>query len=478
MSLWEKDIMMKSYDPLKENKVVDILIVGGGMTGINSLYFLKDQKNVMLVEANKIGQGVSLNTTGKINYLQESTLGHLILTKQYTKAKIYLASQIEGIKLLKKIIKMEQIECNLEEVTSYLVTQKAEKVQDIKQIEHFLEDIKIPLENDLSLLDKDFLYGIGVKDTFVFHPLKYLKGLLNVIKHPIYEHTRIMNIRKTQNGYQCVTDQGYYIEAKRVMIACHYPFFYLPYFLPTKTSIEKSYLNAYKVKENKKYTYITIENPSLSTRFYEDNQHIYQLALGGSHKTSVKQNDSEQFQKITTSKLKNILWSNVDICTFDHMPIIGPIKENLYLATGYQAWGMIQSVISAQMFYQSINGKHSPYDDLFSPHRIFIKRFLFSFPYLLSNAYSFLRSKWYHKSWYSNHLTFSYKKGRLIACYKDKNGEKHLVHPVCPHMKCGLIFNEIEETWDCPCHSSRFDKDGNIIKGPSKYSIQWSENSD
>lgn len=79
------------------------------------------------------------------------------------------------------------------------------------------------------------------------------------------------------------------------------------------------------------------------------------------------------------------------------------------------------------------------------------------------------------KSWY-NHVTFENRDGTNLGIYRDELGKKHVVYNKCPHFGCSLIFNEQEKTWDCPCHSSRFDIDGNCIKGPSNTSISYHEN--
>ena len=359
-----------------------------------------------------------------------------------------------------------------------MVTEQEKYFDDLNDIKHFLENESISVIDELPSDLKRFKKGIGVSDTYVFHPLKYIYGLLEKIKNQeIYEQTRVVKIKKVKDGYVCFTNQGFSIQAKKVIVTCHYPFFLFPYFLPIKTSIEKSYLISKKVSDNLKYTYITMESPSLSSRFYESKDGVYQIFLGNSHKTLMKQNDALNFKNVSetfsVSFQDAIFWSNVDVMTFDHLPMIGNIKENLYIATGFHAWGMIESVVSAKLFSDLLRNQSSLYEDLFDPTRSLGKRILVSPYYLLLNSISFIPSKFYHKSWYSNSLSFSYENGKLIACYVDSSGGKHFVHPVCPHLKCGLIFNESELTWDCPCHSSRFDMDGNCMKGPSKYSITY-----
>ena len=78
-----------------------------------------------------------------------------------------------------------------------------------------------------------------------------------------------------------------------------------------------------------------------------------------------------------------------------------------------------------------------------------------------------------NKAFYNDRVFFTKKDGQNIAIYIDDEIKKHIVYNKCPHLKCSLIFNEVEKTWDCPCHASRFDLDGNVIEGPSTYNISF-----
>ena len=478
MSIWEQGVKIPSFSKLDKNKKVNVLIIGGGFSGIHSLYKLKEEKNICLVEANTLGCGVSKNTTGKLTYLQDSTLGYLIKKGKLNEAKLYFKSQMNGIQEYLKIIKEEKIDCNLEKVSSYLVTNQEKYISDLEQIKEFLKGEGVLVKDAIPEKSLHFLAGICVLNTYVFHPLKFLKGIIEKLSNQeIYENTRIVTINKIQDHYECITEEGITIFAQKVIVACHYPFFLFPYFLPIKTSIEKSYIIAKKVSENLKYSYITMESPSISSRFYQDGDQIYQLILGKSHSTSVFQNDLQNFHEVKEENQmeeESIVssWSNVDIKTFDHMPFIGELKENLYLITGFETWGMIQSLVSANIIKDLIEKKHSEFIDFFSPKRALIKKIICSPFYLALNGYSFLKSKFYQKDWYSSNVTFYRKNGKLLASVQDEKGI-HVVNPVCPHMKCGLIYNEKEKTWDCPCHSSKFDIDGKVLKGPTKKSISY-----
>lgn len=475
MSFWSLDRESLHYPMLNKNLEVDTLIIGGGMTGINTMYFLRNQPSVCLVEANQIGSGVSMNTTGKINYLQENTFVANLKKGKKILASEILSSQLYGMKYLLDIIDQEKIDCDLEQVTSYLVTKQEKNIETLKKTAEFLKEKGISVVDFPSHLSERYLYGIGVSDTFVFHPVKYMMKLSKVLKkQAIYEHTKILKIVPGEKYYFCHTE-NYCIRARNVVIACHYPFFLFPFFMPMKCSIEKSYLIARKVKHNEKYTYITLETPSESMRFYENEHQTYQICLGESHDISMKQDDVAHFEKV--KQIFDISedsivssWSNTDLITQDTLPYVGEIKPRLYLATGYQTWGMIQSVVSAKVVSDLLQNKSNDYARLFSPRRKNVDQWIQILVSGFKNTKSLIGSYYFPKSWYSEKIQFSFQNGKLVATFNDEEGE-HSVHPICPHMKCGLIFNEIEKTWDCPCHSSRFDKNGKCLKGPSKYSI-------
>ena len=181
-------------------------------------------------------------------------------------------------------------------------------------------------------------------------------------------------------------------------------------------------------------------------------------------------------KEIFKLKEKDIVmkYSNVDIMTPDHMPYIGKLKDGMYIACGYNTWGMTNSVLAAHIISNMIKGIEDEYIEIFNPNRFNLSNVV-KLPYILaSQTKSFFGPKILkYKPWYSDNVTFFHQDGKSLACYKDKNGFKHIIHNKCPHFGCSLIFNEKELTWDCPCHSSRFNIDGKCIKGPSNYDISY-----
>ncbi len=467
MSIWE-DVVLPAYPTLNKNLEVDTIIIGGGMTGVQTLFCLRG-KNALLVEARKIGSGVTKNTSGKINYLQENALFSFYKKGKVKLAQAYLQAELESISLMKSWIHQYHIDCDFKEVSSYLVSKKVQNQRYFSSFSSFLKQNGIDV---LTRIPKSipYPYGIGVKNTYVFHPFKYLKGLLEHMKRErIYENTEIVKIVTGQNYYYCHTNLGYCIRAKNVVVACHYPFFFFPSFFPVQTSLVKSYEIVFEVPKNLKYTYILVEKPNTSVRFVDFQKKHYQICVGETHDITKSGNDLWHFQNLerlfsVADSSVYLKYSNVDIVTADHLPIIKEVKPHFYLATGYQTWGMSGSVLGARlvssMIFQTptLRFKDSSFHPFFYPVHIF------------SSAKAFLFSKHYQKDWYPSSLTFSFLQGKAMALYRC-HGKLHLVYPVCPHMGCSLLFNIVEQTWDCPCHSSRFDMDGNLLKGPALHGI-------
>lgn len=480
MSIWNINEKPRKIKKLENDKNVDVLIIGAGITGMTSAYFLQD-KNICVVDANLIGHGVTLNSTAKINYFQQCIYTQISTSTNYNNAVKYLESQRDAIGYLKNIIEKENIDCHFKNVPSYVFANSEEEIYTLDKEVKFLKRNNINvIEKKLPIKTKSYK-SYYVEDTYIFNPIEYLNGLYNILKNKnieIYEETKIIKIEKENNKYLCYGEK-YKITANKVILASHYPFFLIPFIMPLRCSIEKSYIVVSKVKKDNNFTCISTSNPVFSCRYYTDANNIYQISLAKSHDISSNQNDCYYFDRVREIfdlKYKDIImeYTNSDIITPDHIPYIGEIKENLYIGVGYNTWGMTNGVLAAKIISDNILGKKNVYTEVFTPNRINLQTILKLPVYIFNNAKSFIGTKLVkNKKWYSKRVSFYSKNGKSLACYKDENGVKHIIYNKCPHLGCSLIFNEIEKTWDCPCHSSRFDIDGRCIKGPSNYDISY-----
>ena len=437
-SIWNDNDSKIKFSKLNKDSSCDVLIIGGGITGISAYYHLKKTNlKTILVEQNKIGMSTTSKSTGKLSFLQNdlldkiSNLGEEVLS-------LYLKSQIEAINLICETIKKEKITCDLEKVDSILYTNNDSEIKKIIALEKELQknNIETIRINDLLVKSK---YSFKVSNTYLFNPIKFLYGLIKR-NDSIYENSSITKIEYHDNLYYCYSD-NIVIKAKYVILACHYPYFNIPYLFPIKGTLEKSYLSASKYKGDK-ISLISYSNPFISIRTYQD----YLIYLTNSHSinkdTCDKKHFNELIKKVHDLNLEpEYLWSNIDIMTNDGLPYIGVIKDNMLIATGYNTWGLASGFLAGKILSDIINEKSNEYLTLFDPKRNNLEKIIGGINSIYCNISGYIN-------------------GFIHGKYQ------------CTHMGCKLIYNELEHTFDCPCHGSRFDINGKVISSPANKDLK------
>ena len=480
-SIWQL-YMRKNYtDKLDKDIETDVLIIGGGITGITAAYFLKDSNlNVTLIEKDHIGSGATSFTTGKLTFMQD-----LIYHKMnIDTAKEYLNSQKDAIKIAKDIINKNNIDCNLEATSSYVFTDEYSKIENFKEEEKMYDNLGIKYKTGNKLPIKfPCIYSLKTSGSYVFHPIKYLYSLKKILLSSnvnIYENTKAIDVDVLEDYYNVRTTSNN-IKAKYVIVATQYPFFVIPYFTPFKTCVEKSYIVSGLVDKNKKFQAISNLKPTHSLRYHTNKNKTYILYSTGSHKITNHISEEGNY-KASIKKYKKELsteikyyFLNQDVMTDDGMPLIGRVNNsNLLIATGYNKWGMTNGTIAGKILSDIILNKDNKYIELFKVNRkLNMQKIVNLTMYNYSNMKRYIISKVKtNYSFYNDNVKVIIKDGIKHGVYTDKNGKEYIVKNLCPHMKCNLIFNSIDKTWDCPCHGSRFDKEGNVIFGPSVYNIK------
>ena len=464
-SIWETSLNKKEKANnlnFKEIKT-DILIIGAGITGLSVAYFLKDSnKKIMLIDKGTVGLGISAKTTAKITYLQQDIYSKLSKMHSMSVSKMYYESQKEAIGLIKEIISKNKIDCDMEKVDSVLFSNENKNFGKIKKE----KEILLSWNNKIKDYEDEFVKcGFIVSDTYVFHPLKYLNNLKKIIKDKvtIYENTMAISVNKKDKCYVVITNKGKII-TKDIVVACHYPFFIVPHFFPIKTYIEREYVCAATSDNPKKMTLINIDKELYSVRYYKN----YLIYGSNDHRLTSKTDYHKNYEKSKNDfkkyfgKNPEYIWMNQDIISNDALPFIGRIKDHLYMASAYNTWGMTNGTIGGKMVADLIQNKDNKYIKLFNPKRINIPLLINSF----IGVFHYL--KVYFLGIFKRNNPYYIKiKGIIYGVYKDEKGIIHKIKLICPHMKCALIFNQKEKTWDCPCHGSRFNLDGNIIETPA-----------
>lgn len=445
-----------------DGNIFDVIIIGAGITGLCTAYYLKNSGlKVAILEQGHVGCGITSKTTAKLTYLQGD-----IYQRIGNRAKEYYQSQKEAIWEIVQIIEKEVISCELEQVPSILFAVDEKNKYKIELEKKLLESFG---ESPFIVKNESIQSGIGISNSYVFHPLKFLSGVCSSISPivSIFENTLVTEIKKENDYYILSSSQGEF-RAVDVVLACHYPFFLIPNFFPIRTYVQREFVNVAKVKENGHYSAINIDSNLHSVRFYKSyliygsNRHrlTSEIDFGRHYEESKK--DFRHF----FGKIPSYTWDNQDIVCHDLLPMIGRIDSHLFLGSAYRGWGMTNGVLAGKIISSLLLHKICSYVSLFNPKRmnfsIFSNSFVGLFHYMKSYTQAFLQR---------NNPSYVRIHGVLHAIYEDEKHEVHKICLTCPHMKCQVVFNTYDKTWDCPCHGSRFSLDGTLLKGPTTKSL-------
>ena len=451
-SLWRRQIetlTSKSEVPYSssENTHRDVIVVGAGIAGLLIAYYLKEAgKSVLVLEADKIASGQTEKTTAKITSQHGMKYSSLIQKIGKERAGLYARANENAIAEYERLIRAKNIACDFERVPSYLYSksckkalmEEAEAAVSLGVDACFTREIQLPFAVEGA---------VCFKGQAQFSPLKFLAEIAKELE--VWENTKVKamgggNVLAVSNKE--VLLERTQLTADKIVLATHYPIRNVPGFYFLRQHQERSYVLALSGCEPIKGMYYSIDQGGLSLR------QAGQLLLlgGGSHRTGKNQTGGayeflrgEARQYFPEGK-EELHWSAQDCMPHDGIPFIGKYSvftPNLYVATGFQKWGMTTAMIAAQILRDEICGRKNEYSRLFSPQRIHIRAAAGNLCTDLAESAMGLFGGWIKPG----------KKTRR-----------------CPHMGCELVWNPDEKSWDCPCHGSRFDEEGNLLDNPAK----------
>ena len=424
-TIWESGVNMPEFPPLNYDLKTDVLIVGGGMAGVLCAHMLEGMgEDYLLVEAGEPGGGVTRNTTAKITVQHGLIYEKIIQTRGEEAARLYLQANQWAAARYRSLCR--EIDCDYEEQDSLVYLRRGEgmlerEVQALQRLgaqAELKKDLPLPLQTAGAVC----LPGQGQ-----FHPLKFLAAISKGLK--ICANTRVLQLMPGK----AVTDRGD-IHAEHIIIATHFPMLnkHGGYFL--KLYQHRSYVLALRNVPPVEGMYVD-ENPDgLSFRSYNG----WLLLGGGSHRTGKSGGAWRELETFARQRYADATvaarWATQDCMTLDGIPYIGRYAKDtdgLYVATGFNKWGMSSSMVSAILLSDLLLGRENAAEEVFSPSRSILH------PQLAKNVFSSIV-------------------GLLTP-----------TAPRCPHLGCALKYNPDEHSWDCPCHGSRFSETGKVIDNPA-----------
>ena len=424
-SLWSESVKLPEFPRLEKDIKTDVLIIGGGMAGILCAYMLeKAGVPYVLVEADVICSGTTKNTTAKLTYQHGLIYDKLLSSSGIERARMYLNANQAALDKYAELCR--SISCDFKRESAYVYSldnpQKIEAEQKALQKLGYSAELfgELPLPFAVS-------GALCFREQAQFHPLKFIAEIAQNLN--IYEHTRVRELA----GKVALTGSAK-ISADNIIVATHFPFLnkHGSYFL--KLYQHRSYVLALENAPEPGGMYIDEAEKGLSFRSHEN----LLLLGGGSHRTGKSGGSWQELEEkarhfYPTAKVKH-RWAAQDCMSLDSVPYIGRYSKNtpgLYVAAGFNKWGMTSAMVSAMLLSDMITGKHNPYAPVFSPSRSILS------PQLAVNAFTATAS--------------------LLTPSKKR----------CPHLGCALKWNAAEHSWDCACHGSRFTEGGELIDNPA-----------
>lgn len=424
-SIWEADVQMPHFPQLEADLHTDVLVIGGGIAGLLCAWHLtRGGINCALIEQNRIMGGVSGRTTAKLTAQHGLIYSKLLERLGTERAGLYWQANRDAVAALGKLAK--NTDCDFQVQSNYLyATRNMEKLEAEMAAN---EQLGIPARWESTLpLPFPVAGALKFSNQAQFHPLKLAAHIANGLQ--IYENTKALAFW----GNRVQTPKGT-VSAQKIIVATHFPFLnkHGAYFL--KLYQQRSYVIALENAPQIEGMYLDCAENGLSVR----SAGRYLLLGGGGHRTGKKglgwrlpESVAEKFYPNAKTAAR---WATQDCMSLDGMPYIGSYSKatpNLYVATGFQKWGMSTAMAAAMILTDLVRGKENPYASLFSPSRSML-----------------------HTQLLCNGVETAIN---LIRPTK----------PRCPHLGCALQWNAAEHSWDCPCHGSRFDKNGKVLNNPA-----------
>jgi glycine/D-amino acid oxidase-like deaminating enzyme/nitrite reductase/ring-hydroxylating ferredoxin subunit len=484
-SIWTATTDGNEFPSLEEDLNVDVLVVGAGIAGMCTAWRLaRTDQRVAIIDAARVCEGVTANTTAKV------TAGHSLIYEKLTSkigseyAQAYADANLWGIEWIADQAAKHDIACDLRRNSMLVFAENADEREHLHEEFEAAKKLKLPVawseETDLPLKT---MGAIRYENQAQFHPRKFVQGLAARIDAQVFEKTRALDLEEKDGVCTVTTNRGK-ITAKYVVIASHFPF-YDPGMFYARLSQFRDYAVAARIRgQIPKSMSIGAAQSAKAFRTQPFKNEELLIVSGEGHNVGEEPDTRTRYENLERYVRQNFdveeivfRWSTQDNNTLDSMPYIGQASsgsDRVFVITGFGGWGMAAGAYSGRIISDLIAGRANPWAEFFAPGRF---KGAESLKNLASQGVTVAKHYVGDKmSDVSDKPPGQLKPGEAaivkvdgekVAAYRDNSGVLHAVSPVCTHMGCDLAWNTAEESWDCPCHGSRFDPNGMVLHGPA-----------
>ncbi len=488
-SLWDMTPPAKEYPPLDQEQETDVVVIGGGITGVTAALKLAEAgKKVILLEQHRIGSGTTGGSSAHLTEDLDCGYSTIISNFGLDEAKLVAAASRNAIDHIQQRVEAHGLNCQFERIPGWLVAESEEQVEELDEEHAAAHEAGVDVVMEQSVpLPYSVARGLRFRHQAKFDSLAYVRGLAAEAARRgvrIFENTHVV---KVDDGEPCVVhlSSGATVKATSVFSATHSPNNWL--FLNTKLASYRSYIAAFPDVPLANALFWDLSQPYHYLRCATMNGQRYVLVGGEDHKTGTE-DEAHHIQQLVDWARGHLragkpafTWSAQLLESVDGLPYIGrnSASKHVYVCTGLSGHGLTLGTAGALLVSDLILGLDSPFASVFSATRI--KPIASLVPFVKENVD-------FPAHLIGDRLTAPpvesiadigrgegkvvRVEGRRVAVYRDTENGLHAVSGVCTHMGCLVKFNDLEKTWDCPCHGSRFDVSGDILDGPATKKLE------
>ncbi len=468
----------------------DVLVIGAGIAGLSTAYELALRgRQVTVVDRGRPARGMSARTSAHLSCEIDDFNTELIKVRDLEAARAYYASQSAAIDRVEEICGSEGIDCDFARVDGYFVPASPDDVEHLREEHAASLQAGFP---DVEWLDRgpppwETSPAIRYPRQARFHPLKYLYGLLAVLRArgvEIYGHTPVDSLEEQDERVLARCREGCSILANAVVVATNSPF-HLGVPIHTKQAPYRTYVIAARVPKGSVpdvLAWDTLEPGYHYVRIQPGEAQDLLIVGGEDHKTGEQADMAERLTRLETwtrTRFPSMgevthRWSGQVMEPADYVPFIGrsPQHERVWLVTGDSGQGLTTGVVASLLLSEQVNGGGHPWARLYDPSRTMLRGLR---EYLSENLDA-------ARHW-AAHLGggdiesveqlapgeggIAKIDGEVVAAYRATDGELRLFSAACTHVGCVVRWNGFERCWDCPCHGSQFSVHGEPLQGPA-----------